>query len=190
MDGYLGTYRRVVVVAVLVVTALVVVAPVGASEGWSTGANVESDALFEGRPIDLSSGWGDATACLIWDEVGVRECFRTEAEMDVRVAELEGKLVESGLKASQCSSSVRLYDGVVYTGSVLYLRDRYIWINLSSYNFSDRTSSFKIGACPAVFADGTSGGDPRYPTSDTQAYDVAPVMASGWGNRVSSIYIG
>ena len=110
--------------------------------------------------------------------------------MEKRVAELEKLIAGSGAKSSQCSSSVRLYDGVYYTGSVLYLRDRYIWINLSSYSFSNRTSSFKIGACSAVFADGASGGYPRYSTADTQAYDVAPVMASGWGNRVSSIYIG
>ena len=73
--------RRIAVVTVLVVTALVVVAPVGATEGSSTGANVGSQAAFEGKTIDLSVDWESAEACLIWDEIGLRECFRTEAEM-------------------------------------------------------------------------------------------------------------
>ncbi|MEZ5176670.1 MAG: hypothetical protein R2823_10805 [Acidimicrobiia bacterium] len=172
------------------VTALVVVAPVGATEADTTGASV--DALFEGELLDLGVDWGEATACLIWDDVNVAECFRTEAEMDERIAELEKELDlgEGSARASQCSGDVRLYDGVVYTGSVLNLRNRLAWINLSAYGFSNRTSSFKIGPCSSVFADYNNGYGSLYPTSGTQAWDVAPVMATGWSNRVSSIYIG
>ncbi len=158
-----------------------------------TGASVGIDAVFEGDLIDLRAGWGDASACLIWEDAGVEECFRTEAEMDRRIAELEeefGKESGGSGRASQCSGSVRLYDGVSYTGSVLYLRNRLKWINLSPYGFSNRTSSFKIGPCSSIFADYDWGGYPRYSTSATEAWEVAPVMASGWSNRVSSVYIG
>jgi len=187
-----GWFRVLVSLTVCVVTALVVAAPVGASEASPTGASVGVEAVFEGRPIDLTGDWGDATACLIWNEVGVHECFRTEAEMDKRAAELEQ---EFGLppgdpaKTTYCSGSVKLYDGVVYTGNVLNFRDRFTWINLSTYGFSNKTSSYKIGPCSSIFADYNSGGYPRYSSTETEAWDTATVMASGWGNRVSSIYI-
>ncbi len=187
-----GWFRGMVSLTVCVVTALVVAAPVGASEASPTGASVGVEVVFEGRPIDLTGDWGDATACLIWNEVGVEECFRTEAEMDKRAAELEKELgLASGgsEKTSYCSGSVKVYDGVVYTGNVFNFRDRFTWINLSTYGFSNKTSSFKIGPCSSIFADYDSGGYPRYSATETEAWDVATVMASGWGNRVSSIYI-
>lgn len=157
-----------------------------------------AQATFEGTVIDMSQDWGEATACVVWDAAGVRECFRTEAEMDLHVAGIDdgksrtrGAPADPGLESlqSQCSSSVKLYDGIGYTGSVLYLRDRSYWINLSSYGFSNRTTSFKIGACSSYFADYNNGGGSWYSTSATQAYDVAYATSSGWNNRVSSIYI-
>lgn len=184
--------RRAVLVAVSVVTALVVVAPVGASTGERDELASGVEAVFEGGLIDLSEDWGDAMACLIWDDAEVEECFRTEAEMDKRIAELEKELGVGGggsAKASQCSGSMRLYDGVSYTGQVLYIRNRLSWINLSPYGFSNKASSFKIGPCSSYLADYTWGDGAWYSTWATQAYDVAPVMASGWSNRVSSIYI-
>ncbi len=181
--------RRVVFLAVAVVAALVVVAPVGASTGERDDPASGVEADFQGDSIDLSEDWGDAMACLIWDEAGVEECFRTEAEMDKRIAELERKMGVGSAKASQCSGSMRLYDGVGYSGQVLYIRNRLSWINLSPYGFSNKASSFKIGPCSSYLADYTWGDGSWYSTSATQAWDVASVMASGWSNRVSSIYI-
>lgn len=46
-------------------------------------------AAFEGGTLDLSADWGEARACLVWDEaVDVPECFRTEAEMNARIVQL------------------------------------------------------------------------------------------------------
>lgn len=148
--------------------------------------------LFEGDHINLNVDWGDATACLIWDDVGIRECFRTEAEMDKLITELEkrpGFGTTASVQASQCSGSVRLYDGLLYTGQVLELRDRLQWISLSAYGFSNKTTSFKIGSCSSYFADFEWGGGSWYPTSSTEAWDMAWMMVYGWNNRVSSVYI-
>jgi hypothetical protein len=124
------------------------------------------------------SGWGAAE---------VVECFSTENELLERVAEIDKG---SAATSSWCSGYLALYDGTNYTGSVLYLRDRYQWINLSGYGFSNRTSSFTVSACPAIFADGNYGAGDHYPTSQTEAWDQSPSMLSGWDNRVSSIYLG
>lgn len=148
--------------------------------------------LFEDELVDLSADWGEANACLIWDDVGVRECFRTEAEMDKRITELEkrpGLGTTASVQASQCSGSVRLYDGLLYTGQVLELRDRLQWISLSAYGFSNKTTSFKIGSCASYFADFDWGGGSWYSTSSTEAWNMAWLMVYGWNNRVSSIYI-
>jgi hypothetical protein len=148
--------------------------------------------LFEGDPINLNVDWGDATACLIWDDVGIRECFRTEAEMDKLITELEkrpGFGTTASVQASQCSGSVRLYDGLLCTGQVLELRDRLQWISRSAYGFSNKTTSFKIGSCSSYFADFEWGGGSWYPTSSTEAWDMAWLMVYGWNNRVSSVYI-
>lgn len=156
------------------------------------GCGGAAPVVFEGEAIELTAGWGDAEACLIWNEVGVAECFRDEAAMDARIADLEKQMGSSGgvqAMGSQCSGYLRLYDGIYHTGQVLYMRDRLQWINLSAYGFSNRTSSFKIGPCSSYLADYNWGGGSWYSTSATQAWDVVYVMASGWNNRVSSVYI-
>ncbi|HWL44742.1 MAG TPA: hypothetical protein VNQ73_17505 [Ilumatobacter sp.] len=139
-------------------------------------------AWFEGRQIDLADGWGDAQACHV-DENGTR-CYRTEAEMD-----LAEQLDESGpMLLADCASSVRLYDGTSYGTPVVSLTLRGTYINLSAHSFDNKTSSYKIGACSSSFFDGTTGGAPQYPGATT-AGASATSMASGWNNRVSSIYI-
>ena len=180
--------RLVAVVALSVVVAF----PAGAIAGQIGESDGAASVVFEGEAIDLTAGWGAAEACLIWSDVGVAECFRDEAEMDIRIAELEKRLglsdAEAG-RSSQCSGYLRLYDGSFHTGQVLYMRDRLQWINLSAYGFSNRTSSFRIGACSSYLADYNWGGGSWYSTSATQAWDVVYVMASGWSNRISSVYI-
>src|SRR5690606_17871876 len=91
--------------------------------------------------------------------------------------------------ASACSSSLRLYDGTNYTGTVLYLSTRTTWINLSSYGFSDKTSSFKVGACSVYLAVLSNGGGVWYSTSATTAGKVAATMLSGWNRLITLIYI-
>jgi hypothetical protein len=139
---------------------------------------------------------------MVWpEELDRPECFRTEAEMDRRIAELE-ELIDVGVLATvrqsgggaaasgtNCSGYLRLYDGTYYTGAALYIRGRFQWVDLAPLNFNNKTSSFKMGPCSAYFADLSGGGGAWYPTADTQAYDVAATMASGWNNDVTSLYI-
>lgn len=173
-------------------------ATAAASAGYAAGsARVGGNtAVFGSEAIDISEDWGNATACLVWpDQLDVPECFATEAELAQRVAAIEAEqaagfqhdtLAASG---ANCSGYLKLYDGTSYTGSALWLRGRVQWFNLASFNFDQKTSSFKIGPCSAYFADLASGGGSWYPTSDTEAYDVASTMLSGWDNDVSSVYI-
>jgi hypothetical protein len=158
-------------------------------------------AKFEGATLDLAVSWGDAEACLVWRErVSVAECFRTEAQMDARIAQVERISHDAGAStldsaeasatsSSECSGYLRLYDGTSYSGTILYLRSRYQWHNLADYGFDQRTSSYKIGPCSAYLADYVNGGGDWYPTYLTQAYDQAASMLSGWNNDVSSVYI-
>jgi hypothetical protein len=177
-------------VLLFVVLALLVVASMSAG---AVSEREEGMATFEGRIIDLRDGWGDARACLVSDTTDLAQCFRSEAELlsavdaDLNSADDVGF---AAMAASACSSSLRLYDGTNYSGAVLYLTTRTSWINLSSYGFSNRTSSFKVGACFSYLADLSNGGGDWYATSATTAWKVAPTMASGWNNRVSSVYIG
>lgn len=154
-----------------------------ANVGSPANASPESGSLayFEGDVIDLSHSWGEATACSISDEGNY--CFRTEAELDQFLAEptMTGS---DGLLAT-CSTELRLWDGTGQTGYVVVLDLRGIGISLSTYSFANRTSSYRIGACASVLRD---SGSAAYPGS-TGAGASANSMASGWDNRVTSVYI-
>lgn len=176
--------RRVAFAALLAVLIVAGPAsPVEAADGVQ--------ATFEGRTIDLADGWGPARACATLDEH--TECFRSEAAMDRWIAsEREAASQQSGDgpagAMASCSSSLRLYDGTSYTGQILHLSTRSLWINLSGYGFDNLTSSYRIGACGAYLAENASGGGAWYP-GNTSAGASASSMATGWNNRVSSVYI-
>lgn len=183
---------RTVVGVVLLGVVLAVGTSVGAATPRLGSDQTGQIAFFEGSQINLSAGWGDAQACLIWEDRGITECFRTEGELQARLATLEQATAgPDGMETvtSSCSSATALYDGIAYGGSVLYLMDRNRWIDLSLLSFSNRTSSFKIGACAAIFADYNSGGGDWYPTSLTGAHASSWSMLAGWDNRVSSVYL-
>lgn len=188
-------------VVIVLVTALgVVPAQAAAQDDVHLSGDAVTVAVYGGRIIDLANNWEGAQACLVWpDAIDAPECFDTEEEMDHRIGELEkmtgdvpavevlgGSVAASG---TSCSGYLRLYDGSFYTGAVLYIRGRFQWFDLVAFNFNQRTSSFKIGPCSAYFADFAGGGGAWYPISQTEAYDVAAVMNSGWNNDVSSLYI-
>ena len=183
---------RILSVALVIAAMMLSTLPAAAGNADSDLSD-PSTALFEGQVIDLAEGWGEAQACLDWGSNTVVECFRSETELLDRVSELEASASTApsplGARSSTCSSSLKLYDGYFYTGSALYLYRRSTWVNLSSYGWANRASSFKVGACSSYFADYSNGGGSWYPTSGTQAWDVASIMQSGWNNRVSSIYI-
>jgi len=173
----------------------------GMAVAWANTTDTLPDrgatATFEDTTLNLAEGWGEAQACLIWSDLDVHECYRTEREMDLRIAELEPQKmtrntggVAQTIETTTCSGYLKLYDGTSYVTPVLYLHDRFVWLNLSVYGFDQRTSSYRVGPCYAYFADLTNGGGSWYPTSLTQAYDQSSSMISGWNNDVSSVYIG
>jgi hypothetical protein len=149
---------------------------------WPAFAGPSSTAVianFEGTRINLTHGWGGAAACT---SDGARtDCFRTEAQMD----RFLGQQVHLALA---CSSSLRLYSGVGFGGSVLHLTARGSWINLSSYGFDNITSSYIVGACASFLASGASGGGSWYP-GPTNAGASSSSMLGGWDNVISSAYI-
>ena len=57
---------------------------------------------------------------------------------------LEGADSDSGAaQLASCSTSLRLYSGTSYTGQVLYLSTRSLWLNLSAYGFDNLTERVK-----------------------------------------------
>ncbi len=157
-------------------------------------------ATFEGNKIDLAGDWGDATACLVWRQRGVMECFRSEAALDAREAQLgagrpptAGPPAEDSQTASRyayyssyCSSPLRLYEHPYYGGRRLSFWDRGYWQNLGDYGFDDQTSSYSVGGCYVHLAEHPNGGGWWYP-GPTYPYAGDPWM--GWQDVISSIYI-
>ena len=161
--------------------------------GWSAGAEAGSgaEADFEGRVIDLTVGWGDAKACM--ESAGQIVCYRSEAQMltayasqvDLSQASVDGPVAA----AATCSSSLRLYDGTGFSGQVLMLTTRLTGLNLSSYGFDNKTSSYKVGACGVSMYSASNLGGSLYPGA-TGANASAVAMNSGWDNTISSVWIG
>lgn len=144
-------------------------------------------ASFEGRRINLDRDWEGATACTT--DGSRTQCFRTEAQMD-EYLERNGTqdVAAPATVMATCSTTLRLYSGTSFSGQVLSLSTRQLWINLSGYGFDNITSSFKVGACAAYLADLSNGGTPWYPGS-TGANSQASTMVTGWSDRISSVYI-
>ncbi|HEY0519882.1 MAG TPA: hypothetical protein VGC84_10360 [Ilumatobacteraceae bacterium] len=180
------------------IIASVALPPMPASAAPDTTPNA-SIASFYGGQIDLRRGWGDATACST-DGVAT-QCFRTEKELDgylatqAAAASLEADATQALATgdvtiaaAAPCATNVRLYSNTFFGGSVLAVAIRDQVVNLSTWSFSNITSSYQIGQCPATFWDLANAGLPSYP-GGTLAGASATVMWSGWDNRISSLYI-
>jgi hypothetical protein len=180
--------------------ALAAAASVAAVNAPTAGADpVTGDPThtwFEGAEIDLSKSWGEANACMVFDDH--TECFRTEAEMleaytdEPRAATQDSRSsakAEVGFSVqSTCSTTLRLYRLTGYGGQVLMLATRGVFTNLSNYAFDNDTSSYRVGACSSTFYAGTGGGGSVY-GGNTWANAVSASMLSGWDNTVSSVYI-
>jgi hypothetical protein len=152
-----------------------------------------SVAWFEGRQIDLGKGWGAATACAVTPTS--TRCFRNEAQMDKFLGfdASSGPAADAPVafgftrSARTCSSSLRLYDGTSYTGTVLSVAIQWQVLNLYKYGFDNRTSSYRIGACGADFYSGDSTSGSLYGGA-TWAGASASSMGT-WNNILSSVYI-
>lgn len=175
--------RRLIATALAGLAVLVVLAEPAAASGRFSRLS-PSLALFEGRTIDLSQGWGEAQGCLVFNGAGIVECFRSGDALHAR----EAKLAGSSAMLAACSSPLRLYTDIYCGGRELALYDRGYWQNLSTWSFDDQLSSYKVGACGVRLAENAYGGGAWYPGS-TSGGSWEPFMLSGWDNRVSSIYI-
>jgi hypothetical protein len=107
-------YRRMTRLGVALAMFIVMAVPVSvlASENERTPAAEPTPALFEGDLIDMSSDWDGAGACMVWPEaVDTPECFRTEAEMDKRIAELERQLpqAEADIRQTLGSAATKMW---------------------------------------------------------------------------------
>jgi hypothetical protein len=138
-------------------------------------------ARFEGRLLDLQHGWGAARACLLFPKSRT-ECFRTEAQEQVRERQLAVD------PAVSCSVPLRLYDTAFLGGTVVSVFTRGLWINLSAVSFDNRTTSFKVGACAIELASGPGGGGNFYPRCLSPGC-VENTMLSGWNNTISSVFL-
>lgn len=148
-------------------------------------------ATFENTVIDMSADWGTATACAI-TPTGNR-CYLNEQKMDlVEFHHIPDKAAAVGIAgispASSCTTTLRLYTGASFTGTVVSLSTQATWINLSAYGIDNATSSYKVGACSSVFREGVAGTGVTYPGS-TVAGAQAASMVTGWDNTVSSVRI-
>jgi hypothetical protein len=170
---------------------------VEAAQNWKDVPGNPSAAIFEQGELDLGESWGDATACIEFDDR--TECFRTEDELVAAYPEYgsTGGAGESTSAAapigdftttSVCSTSLRLYRLTGFTGGTLVLTTRAVVLNLSTYGFDNDTSSYRVGACASTFWAGASGSGSVYP-GPTGANASASSMLSGWNNVVSSVYI-
>src|SRR5262249_41478099 len=138
--------RRVVCVFVAVASltlagSWVVTASAAGSNG-SSGTTQGILARFEGRWIDLGTGWGPARAWSIMPGRPV-QCFRTEGQM----ARWEAFVRASSSPLATCSTPLKLHDGTNQGGALASVNTRGAWVNLSSLSFDNKTSSYTVGAC-------------------------------------------
>lgn len=63
--------------------------------------------------------------------------------------------------AASCTPAMTLYDGASFTGASLNIATQSVWINLSTYSFGNRTSSWRTGCVGGYLADGTGGAGTR-----------------------------
>jgi hypothetical protein len=176
----------------------VILAVAQASSPTSAAAEVtprlgvaSGQATFENTVIDMSTDWGLATACAI-TPTGNR-CYRNEAAMNLaesqHLSEPAAAAARVGVApASSCATTLRLYTGTSYSGSVVSLSTQATWLNLSTYGIDNATSSYKVGACSSVFREGIAGTGSTYP-GDTSAGAQATSMVAGWDNAISSVRI-
>lgn len=164
---------------------ILVMALLAATEAGAEEQDAEKTATFEGRTVPVEEVWELAEACVVWPDDSM-ECFRTKED---REAAEEERSAGDGVEAMASSSCpVRLYSLSMYSGTELSLHTRWIWHNLGSSGFSNRTSSYRISGCSATFRSGSWGSGTTYP-GITSAWTSSSTMSYGWDDRVSSVWI-
>lgn len=110
--------------AVVGAVAVLMVVATGSAFASSTSESEPRPglALFEGKLIDLSSGWGEATACVVFDADRLAECFRDTASLHARETALG---TDVSILAS-CSTPLRLFANTGYGGRARHLHARHV----------------------------------------------------------------
>jgi hypothetical protein len=181
-------YRMFVTAIVAACSLALLVATSSAATTPQAQGSPATLALFEGKLIDLSQGWGAAQACVVYQGAGVVECFRDAAGLQARETQLQTAGVSPATATASCSSPLRLFADGSYGGRELDFYDRGYWQNLDTWGFDNQLSSYRVGGCGVYLADGTYGSGSWYP-GNTSAGHSESSMLSGWNDRVSSIYI-
>ncbi len=83
-------------------------------------------------------------------------CYKTEAEALDALAAPGGMVAAAG-----CTPAMTLYDGASFTGASVNITQQSVWVNLSAFSFSNRTSSWRTGCVGGYLADGTGGAGTR-----------------------------
>jgi hypothetical protein len=144
------TLVRLLAVSTLV--GAMVLAGAGTASAEPTGAL----ASYRGGTIDLSKGWGDAMACVVFSRLDVR-CFDTYEEADAAAA-VKGAEAPTARVKSDCGASwLCLWRAANFTDRRLQFRDGN-WQDLEPYGFrNEMTSWFNNQDC-AWFNDKTDYG--------------------------------
>jgi len=165
---------------------LIMITVVGGGQYAGASQGDDSLAAYNGAWINLAEGWDGANVCAVTE--GGNFCFATTSDYQTWLASPSG-LVDVGFSPdTNCSSALDLYSSTNYGGSELSLLDEGVWLNLSTYGFSDKTNSYKVGACQVSMTSAPNGGGSVYPGPMTAGTDAAS-MESGWSNRIQSAYI-
>jgi hypothetical protein len=189
--------RRTFVIFVAVIGGVGLLSQAAAAAGQEG----EQEATYGDQIIELDDGsWDGAQACAV---AGAEvRCFSTESEMNAWLTAAAGETAApssggigglaaivqmAAVAAPSCSSTLRLYEHGGFGGRILYFSSRAQWFNLSDFGFSNRVSSFRVGACSSYLADYNNGGGSWYPGSS--AWVSVGVMPSWWNDRISSIYL-
>jgi hypothetical protein len=143
-------------------------------------------ASYNGATINLSQGWGSAAVCAV-TESGT-QCFATQSAYQLWLSTQSDLAAEVPAGSSNCSTGLELFANLSYGGTELVLYVKAIWLNLSSYSFSDELSSYKVGACAISMTDAPSGAGNVYPGATSAGSDVSWI-GTAWNDRVQSVYI-
>ena len=164
----------------------VLIAVLGGGQVAIASSSPGALASYDGGTINLADGWSGAAVCAVTSTGN--QCFSTQAEFQSWVASANVATEASPLTGGNCSSALELFTGKNYSGTELAIYDQAIWINLSTYDFGDKTNSYKVGACNTAMTSAANGGGAQYP-GPTTAGSAATSMVSGWSDRIESVYV-
>ena len=141
-------------------------------------------ATFNGQPLSLAVGWGDAQSCVVYSRTAV-ECFATNAEADAAIGYVAPG--DPTVAVPACANGwLCLFDGTSGGGQRLIFQDDN-WQNLNAYGFDNKTSSWRNnqGSDTAYLAGGTGGEGGRI-TLSAGGYASSMGSYNNWASSVNA----